>query len=144
MEVQLDSASDSLKRFLKGSTDAHAVLMQAFEAYKESKDLKSYKTVEAQVIEQHGVTMSKIMKIVKSTQDVDKSYSERVSLIQVLLDDRMTMTSTYLSKMIDFISKASSGVSADAKSSMMKTVNAFEKDVSQIDDKIKKAELKIV
>jgi hypothetical protein len=141
---QLGVATVSLKRAVKALTDTHAVLMQAFDVYKETKDLKSYKKVESETMKQYAENKSEILKVVKSTHDLDKGYSERAALIQILLDERMNMTGTYHAKMLEFIAKSSSGVSEDAKKAMMKTVDAFEKDVAQIDEKIKKAEMNFV
>lgn len=140
---QLEAATQSLKRAAKASTDTHAVLMQAFDAYKESKNLKSYKTVEAEAMKQYAQEKSEMLKVVKTTENVDEGYSKRASLIQILHDERMNMTCTYHAKMLEFISKASAGVSENSKKEMMKTVDDFEKDVAQIDDKLKKAELNI-
>ena len=133
-----------MKRFSKASTEVHSVLVQAFEVYKESKDLKSYKKVESEVLTGHAETKSTILKLVKSTHGGDKGLSESISNLQVLLDERFTMTTTYQAKMMEFLSKASSGISADAKKEMIKVVDTYEKGLSQIEDKISQAQLKIV
>ena len=114
--------------------------MQAFDAFKDTKDIKVYKTIEAEVLNGNSEIKANILKLMKQIHDVDKAFSERISLLQVLLEERYVLTKSYQSKMIDFITKASSNISEATKKEMKNIVEKFDNESLLLEGKIKNAE----